>query len=263
MTLWALDVGEGPTAVLLHGQPGGAGDWSAVTTRLREQMRVVVPDRPGYGHTGGRALGFGENATVLIEMLDRLEIESTVLAGHSWGTGVGLAAAIHFPERVKALVLAAPVSPGLPAGALDRALAHPLFGPPATRLGFWFAGLGLSLLPLRRLAHVAAPALPPEQVAATAGRWRAEDVWKSFYVEQRALVAELPALAPRLSSLEVPTTILYGTQDRISPPAHPRQLAGLIPNADLVSVDHAGHMLPVQRPDIVAGAIVAAAAISS
>lgn len=245
--------------MLLHGQPGGAGDWSAVKAQLREQMRVIVPDRPGYGRTGGPALGFGDNAAVVIELLDRLDIESAVLAGHSWGTGIGLAAAIQFPERVRALVLAAPVSPAIPAGAVDRALAHSVFGPAAIRLGFWLVGLGLSLRPLRRLANTAAPALPPDQVAATASQWRASDAWKSFYIEQQALVTELPSLAPHLSSLDIPTTILYGTHDRISPPAHPRQLADVLPEADLIPIDRAGHMLPLQRPDVVADAIVRAA----
>ena len=159
MTLAAVDVGEGPVAVLLHGQPGGPADWSAVIEELRGRMRLVVPDRPGYGRTGRPALGFDGNATALIQLLDRLNIERAVIAGHSWATGVGLAAAIRFPDRVQALVLAAPVSPALPAGAIDRALAHPTLGPPMTRAGFWFAGLGLS--PSHPCAVWPASLLPP------------------------------------------------------------------------------------------------------
>lgn len=259
MTLAAIDVGEGPVAVLLHGQPGGSGDWSAVIEELRGRMRLVVPDRPGYGRTGGPALGFESNANDLIQLLDQLDIERAVIAGHSWATGVVLAAAIRFPDRVQALVLASPVSPALPVGAIDRALAHPILGPPMTRAGFWLAGLSLSLPPLRRLARFTAPAADPEQVAATAEEWRSEAVWKSFYAEQRALIRELPSLAPRLASMEAPTTIVHGTGDRISPPAHSRQLAGLLPNATLATVDGAGHMLPLQRPDFIADAIANAA----
>lgn len=260
MELSALDVGDGPPALLLHGQPGNAGDWCPVAIRLRERMRVVAPDRPGYGRTGGRATGFRDNAAAVIALLDRLGIESAVVVGHSWATGVALAAVIWFPERVRALVLAAPVAPGIPPGPVDRLLAHPLVGAPAARLGFGLAGLGLALPPVRRLAHAAVPALSPGQIAITAAQWRADRVWRSFYAEQRALVAELPSLTPALSSVGKRTTILYGTRDRISTPAHARRLARALPHAELVPADRAGHMLPQQRPDLVAEAIARAAA---
>lgn len=260
MKLSAIDIGDGPPAVLLHGQPGNAGDWGPVTIRLRERMRVIAPDRPGYGRTGGRAAGFRDNAAAVVALLDRLGIESAVVVGHSWGAGVALAAAIRFPERVRALVLAAPVAPGIPAGAVDRLLAHPLVGAPVARLGFGLAGLGLAIPPVRRLAGAAVPALPPSQVATTAAQWRADGVWRSFYAEQRALVAELPSLAPDLSSVDKRTTILYGTRDRISTPAHARRLARALPRAQLVSAEGAGHMLPQQRPELVAEAIARAAA---
>jgi pimeloyl-ACP methyl ester carboxylesterase len=258
--LVTIDIGEGPPAVLLHGQPGNAGDWGPVTTRLGERMRVIAPDRPGYGRTGGRAAGFRDNAAALVALLDRLGIESAVVAGHSWATGVALAAAILFPERVRALVLAAPVAPGIPPGAVDRALARPLVGAPAARLGFRLAGLGLAIPPLRRLAGAAVPALPPGQVATTAAQWRGDGVWRSFHAEQRALIAELPSLTPDLGSVDKPTTILYGTRDRVSTPAHARWLARALPDAQLVSAEGAGHMLPQQRPELVAAAIARAAA---
>jgi pimeloyl-ACP methyl ester carboxylesterase len=258
--LVTVDVGEGPPAVLLHGQPGNAGDWGPVTIRLRERMRVIAPDRPGYGRTDGRAAGFRDNAAALVALLDRLGVESAVVAGHSWATGVALAAAVLFPERVRALVLAAPVAPGIPAAAVDRVLAQPLIGAPAAWLGFKAAGLGLAVPPVRRLARAAVPALSPDQVATTAAQWRGDGVWRSFLAEQRALIAELPSLAPDLGSMEKPTTILYGTRDRISRSAEARWLARALPRAQLVSVDRAGHMLPQQRPELVAAAIARAAA---
>lgn len=260
MTLAAIDTGDGPPAVLLHGQPGNAGDWFPVTVRLHGRLRVVAPDRPGYGRTGGRAAGFRDNAAAVITLLDHLGIESAVISAHSWATGVALAAAIGFPERVRALVLTAPVAPGIPPGAVDRLMAHPLVGVPAARLGFGLAGLGLALPPVRRLARRMVRELPPEQVAATAAQWRRAGVWRSFYVEQRALVSELPSLAPALSSVDRPTTILYGTRDWISTPAHARRLARNLPEAQLVPAGRSGHMLPQQRPELVAEAIARAAA---
>lgn len=260
MGLTAIDIGDGPPAVLLHGQPGSARDWSPVTERLREGIRVIAPDRPGYGSTGGSAVGFRENATAVIALLDRLEVESAVVAAHSWATGVALAMAADFPERVRALVLAAPVAPGPSPSAADRLFASRLIGPAAARFGFRAAGLALSLPPLQRLARRAVPALSPEQVSATAELWRTGRVWRSFFAEQRALVAELPSLEPQLASVAQPATILYGTWDLMARPAQARRLADELPHTELIPVRRAGHMLPQQRPGLVARAIASAAA---
>jgi pimeloyl-ACP methyl ester carboxylesterase len=253
--LEAIDLGSGPAVVLLHGQPGSGEDWRAVTDWLPESRRVITPDRPGYGRTGGRAVGFRENAAALVELLDRLEVESAVVAGHSWGSGIALATAARFPQRVRALVLVGSVAPTIAPGLVDRALGHRLIGPPASWLGFRATGLGLSLPFMRRLARTAVPALQPTQLAASAAQWRSDDVWRSFYEEQRALIEELPAMAPLLRSIETPTTIVFGTRDRTSPPSHAQALASELPNADLMRVEGAGHLLPQQHPELVAEAI--------
>jgi pimeloyl-ACP methyl ester carboxylesterase len=253
--LSTTDLGEGPPVVLLHGQPGSSGDWQPVTALLGERMRVVAPDRPGYGRTGGRAVGFRRNSDALIALLDSLGIGSAVLAAHSWGTGVALVTAARFPERVGGLVLASPVAPDIPPGAVDRLLASPGIGTVAAWLGFRIAGLGLALPPVRRLSRVAVPALSAEQVAATAAAWRTGSVPRSFHAEQRALVSELPTLTPDLAAVDRPATILYGTRDRISPPAHARSLARSLPRARLIRAERVGHMLPQQRPELVAEVI--------
>jgi len=209
---------------------------------------------------GGDAVGFRDNAAALVELLDRSGIGSAVVVGHSWGAGVALATAIGSPERVRALVLASPVAPGIAAGPLDRLLASPHLGAALAAVAFRLAGLGLTVPPVRRLAHAAVPTLQDAQVSATAARWRGS-AWRSFHAEQRFLVDELPSLAPDLSSVDAPTTILYGTRDRISPPAHARHLARALPRSRLIAADGAGHMLPQQRPRLVAEAIAAAAAI--
>ncbi|HEX8752612.1 MAG TPA: alpha/beta hydrolase [Solirubrobacterales bacterium] len=259
MRLSGTELGEGPAAVLLHGQPGSSGDWDSVADLLAPRMRVLAPDRPGYGRSGGSAAGFRENAEAVIGMLDEAGGDSAVVVGHSWASGVALTLAIEHPGRVRALVLVSPVAPTIPAGPLDRLLARPLIGAAATRAGFGIAGLGLALGPVRRKARMAVPALPPKQVAATAAAWRGGSVWRSFHAEQRALLAELPGLAPHLGAIAAPTTILHGSRDRVSPPPHGRELARRIPGARLVEAPGAGHMLPQQRPRLVAEQIAAAA----
>src|SRR5438309_8766575 len=111
--------GEGPPVVLLHGQPGSGADWARASSLLASTNTVVVPDRPGYGRTGGRALGFRANAAAVVALLDRLGLERAAMVGYSWAGGVALALAEDHADRVSGLALVASVSPGQPLGPLD------------------------------------------------------------------------------------------------------------------------------------------------
>lgn len=259
MKLAALDRGSGPVALLLHGQPGRATHWLRVIEALEGEMRVIAPDRPGYGDSEEAAAGFFANAESAVDLLDRLGIESAVLAGHSWGCGAAMAMACRFPERVAALVLVGTIVPRPRPERVDRALATRLFGRPATRLGFLAGGIALSIPSVRRLAHSAAPGFGTDELRRAAAEWRGDRVWRSFFAEQRALVDEFPALASEIASIPAPVTILSGRHDPIATPARVRTLARALPNARAVKLDVGGHLLPQQRPDLVAEAILAAA----
>jgi 2-hydroxy-6-oxonona-2,4-dienedioate hydrolase len=71
--------------------------------------------------------------------------------------------------------------------------------------------------------------------------------WRSFVREQRFLVRDLPELEPRLGEIAAPTTIVAGGGDHVVPIAAARRLAEQIPEAELVEVRHAGHLLHVQH----------------
>ncbi|MFL5886032.1 MAG: alpha/beta fold hydrolase, partial [Thermoleophilaceae bacterium] len=96
--LFATDDGSGPAVLLVHGQPGTGADWAGVARALRDRFRVIVPDRPGYGSTGGRAAGIADNADALAGMLVDRGVDSAIVAGHSWGAGVAIALAERHPQ---------------------------------------------------------------------------------------------------------------------------------------------------------------------
>jgi pimeloyl-ACP methyl ester carboxylesterase len=249
----AVDEGDGPPVLLLHGQPGWRHDWDAVMARLLPTHRVIVPDRPGYGLTGGAAHGIAANADDAVALLDRLGIARVTVAGHSWGGGVALSMAERHPDRVHALVLVASIGVESALGPLDRVLAAPVAGDALAWVGFHVFG---RLLLIRRVQSVVA-AIEPRlgHVAAVADHWRTGPVWRTFVAEQRAMVAETPALAAGLGSVRVPTTVLVGTRDAIIPPASSEELARAIPGAELERIARHGHLLLLEAPERVADAI--------
>jgi pimeloyl-ACP methyl ester carboxylesterase len=242
----AADRGSGPAVVLLHGQPGDRHDWDDVVVSLAGRARTLVPDRPGYGATGGRAGGFAANAAAVIELLDRSGLPRAVVAGHSWGGGVALDLAERHPERVGALVLVASVGGRGSIGRVDRVLGVALLGDLLSLGGL----VALGVPPLRR--RVAARSAPDDP------GHRLRPSWRSFMVEQRALLNELPAISDRVDAIRTPAVVVMGEADRIVRPSSQHALAGRLSRTEVVQVARAGHLLLRERPDIVAAAILRA-----
>jgi pimeloyl-ACP methyl ester carboxylesterase len=231
--------------LLLHGQPGTAGDWAGVAATLREDgLRVIAPDRPGYGRSPLPAGGFEHNARAMAALLER----PAVVAGYSWAAGVALAMAARHPDKLRAIVLVCPVTPAGRLGRLDRALAGRHAGPVMARAGFLGAGAALALPPLRRRI---APLVPGADASRLAELPRA---WRTFWVEQRALVDELPGLDARF---DAPATFVLGERDHVVDTAAARAYAGHL-GAEVIEVPGVGHLLPMQRPAEVAQAIATA-----
>ncbi len=251
----ADDEGSGPAVLLLHGQPGRARDWRRVRARLSDEARVLSPDRPGYGRTGGDAAGFGANADGCVALLDRLDVDRAIVCGHSWGGGVALAMAARHPDRVGGLVLVASVAPGAPAGLVDRFLASRPAGEVLTLATF---EVGRRFLGTRQGRTLLGRALPASTSYALVGMTdvlpEAGD-WRSFAVEQRAYVSELPGLVPDLATIAVPVEVVAGTDDRIVGYPAATTLRDALPTAVLRAVPGAGHLLPRDHPDHVAAAI--------
>jgi pimeloyl-ACP methyl ester carboxylesterase len=249
------DSGSGPVVVLIHGQPGGGRDWAAVVERLEGRLlRVIVPDRPGYGATGGRAVGVGANTDAVVALLDQLDVAEAVVGGHSWGGAVALDLAQRHPDRVRGLVLVGSVGGAGSIDVLDQLLALPLLGPLIT-----LTALGVLRAPrLRRLVAVRAVPTAPEVVDALAVHLF--DDWRSFVIEQRALLAELPAIASRLGDVDVPAVVVMGETDRVVRTQSQEALAAALPRGRLVRLPGVGHLVPHEAPRAVADAVLAAAA---
>ena len=261
-----------PPVVLLHGNLVTAGDWlaSGVAHRLAGRRRVLVPDRPGFGHSErprGRRWGARAQAALLREACRRLGVRRPVVVGHSWGTLVALAWALDAPEAAAGVVLlggyyfptarldAALVAPAaLP--VLGDALCHTL-SPPLTR-----ASLPLTLkgmfdprpVPAGYRAEVPPGLIArPVQVRATAR-------------EGAMMLDEAATLAPRAGALRVPAALMAGAEDHVVDPhaqtvrlaSHLRREAGRL--AGLAVEPGAGHMVHHAAPGRVVDLITRVAA---
>lgn len=241
--------------LLLHGQPGAAADWERLRGSLGERAASTIAiDRPGWD---GRSAvtDLAGNARAALAALDAAGAAGATVVGHSLGAAVAAWLAVSAGQRVSRLVLVAPAANLDSLSAVDYLLAAPFIGWLASVGALAGGGLVLGARPLRRWVGEAT-ALDDRYLRSAGRLLLAPAAWRAFVREQRFLVRDLPVLERRLGEIAVPTTIVSGTADHVVPISAARRLAGQIPGAELVEIEHAGHLLHVQQAGRLAELIV-------
>lgn len=250
-----ISQGTGRAVLLLHGQPGAATAWFRLQPMLvAAGYRGIAVDRPGYGRTGDRPVGFATNAQRAFALLDYLGISDVAVVGHSWAGGVALAMALQQPHRVVGLVLQGSVGGTGSVTWLDRALATPALGAAAYAASMRLVALGLPIPMLRRWMAPELDGLPHDRLAEAAAVLTRRSTVRSAAHEQRTLIHELPAIVAQLQRVETPTVVLVGRDDRLVTTDSQRDLGRRIPGADVVEVD-GGHVLAVDAPEALLDAV--------
>jgi pimeloyl-ACP methyl ester carboxylesterase len=109
-------VGEGPDLVMVHGLTGNLAVWHLrIASELSEHFRILTYDLRGHGHSDTPRSGYSADAMAedLIQLLDGLEIERPLIAGHSYGADIALYHALRHPDRVREVIAIEAALPAL------------------------------------------------------------------------------------------------------------------------------------------------------
>lgn len=248
------ELGTGPAVLMLHGGgPGASGlsNYSRNVQALAQRYRVLVPDLPGYGKSSKGVDAddpFGDQANTMLGLLDALGIAQAHVVGNSLGGACALQMALRQPQRIGRLVLMGPggigISQGAPTAGLKRLLGY-------------YAGEGPTLDKLR--------AFLSEDLVYD-GSAITEDVLRERFESSidPEVVANPPLRAPkdleafrkldflldaRLPQLQNPTLVLWGTEDRVNPPAGALALQARLPACDVFLFSRTGHWVQWERAD--------------
>lgn len=244
---------DAPTVVLPHCWTGLKDFWAPVARRLvASGHRVVLYDQRGHGRStmGRDPISTDRLGHDLLAVLDAVGGTDLVLAGHSMGGMTIQALAATHPDvlrdRVRGVALVATTAKSLPR-PLPGAVVHRVLGDAASA----------------RLAHPGREIMSRGAVGVQAHRAHVEATHAGFAgtsgAARAGFLVAMSAMDYRnaLASIGVPTTVLVGTHDRLTPPARARVLVQGIPGAELVVLQGMGHMLPLEAPEQVADAIAA------
>ena len=244
--------GEGPTVVLSHGVTLSVRTWVKQMEDLPAQgFRVVAFDHRGHGQStvGDQGHTLEALAWDMRSVLEALDLRDVVLVGHSMGGVAVQMLCLRFPEvvaeRVAGIVLLSTLAKTHLSGnrrlaaALERLTSS--FPDSSRMLSARELGLVVCRLGFGRHPQPSHVELTRQMILACDPETR------------RAAPAVLLGLdlTDSLPSIAVPTLVIGGTADLITPPSESRRIARLVPGARLELLEGAGHMLMLERTETV------------
>ena len=236
------EAGHGVPVIFLHGIGGNCRNWVEQLPAVGQSFRAIAWDARGYGDSEdyADALRFPDFARDLGRLLDHLGAPAAHLVGLSMGGRIVLDFYEQAPERVLSLCL------------VDTFAGYDDSFTPAAREKF----IELRRKPLlegkepRDIAPVVAQTLvssraAPEHIAALVDSM--SRLHKFSYIKAIEAMTRYERVAD-LSKVQVPTLVVVGDQDRLTPPSVAREMASSITGAELAVIRNAGHLANIEQP---------------
>jgi pimeloyl-ACP methyl ester carboxylesterase len=240
-----LEAGDGWPVILLHAFPQRAEMWRPQLQDAPQGWRLIAPDLRGVGDGPplDRAVTMDEYAHDVRALLDALEIERAAIGGLSMGGYITFAVFRQEPSRLTAMILAdTRPQADTPSGREGREQLRRRLADEGPR------GVADQMLP-----KLLSPAAAPE----TAGAVRAAIEALDPAAIDATIVAlmERPDSTPELARVNIPTLVIVGEQDTVTPPADAEAMHAAIARSTLVVIPDAGHLSSVEQPRLFSRAL--------
>lgn len=240
LRLGVEDHGDGPTLLFIHGFPLDRTLWAHQVAALAGWRRVA-PDLRGFGSTvapeGGRRIA--TYADDLVALLDRLGVRRAVVVGLSMGGYVAFDLVRRHRDRVAGLIL---MDTRAEADGSDARMARDQLIALARSEG------------VRAVGERMLPRLVGHSTRQTAPRLVERVREMIMRASLTGVLAALEAMRDRedattvLGDIDVPTLVVVGEEDELTPPAVARRMADGIRSAGMTLVPGAGHLAPLESP---------------
>lgn len=234
--------GQGRPIVLLHAFPLSHVMWQSQIAALSAEHHVIAPDLRGFGGTSGfeDTPSIEQMADDVAALLDALDItEPVALCGLSMGGYVALAFARRYSERLRALILAdTRAEPDTTEAQAKRNENIQLV-----------ASQGVAALVERMMPNLVAPGTQerqPEVVRQITALGAAQSPQGSMNALRS--LRDRPDARPGLKDIKVPTLVIVGSDDTLTPPDVAQNLQVGISGAQLTVIPNAGHLSNLEQP---------------
>jgi pimeloyl-ACP methyl ester carboxylesterase len=237
--------------VFLHGYGSRLEAWKLVQPELSTDRLTISLDQRGFGlsERPGDAYGPEVHAADVVALMDLLGVERAIVVGHSYGAGVALRAALRHPDRVAGV--------GIVSGfAFDEQVPTSFRWAKVPVVGELLFGAFYQEVPGEKYLYafhdrgrfVSARAL--EEMKALMAR-----PGSTFAALETVRGMDYPAVQGRYRELRVPTTLVFGEDDRVTPTLVAKKFAATFDGARFVQVPACGHMPMWERPQATTNAL--------
>lgn len=242
MTLSVTVQGNGPQLVLVHGWGVNSGVWQSVLPALSQRFRVTCVDLPGHGENSDTQMQ--PDIERVSEQLCEIAPPSAIWLGWSLGGLICLQTALRVPQRVRALILSNTTPRFTAAPDWSCAMAPQQLAAFAAELAEDFSGTVQRFLALQVMGD--------EHARDTLRELRAS-VLSRGEPDRNSLATGLGILRDsdlrdRLGHIDVPTLVLTGEYDRLTPPQAGAAMADDMPSAELHCFPRTAHAPFISRP---------------
>lgn len=234
-----LEAGAGEPVLFLHGASGA--NWYPLLEELSQRWHVMAPEHPGFGRSTlpDWMMGVGDLAYFYLDMLDELGLGGVRLVGHSLGGWTAAEIAVRNTRRLKSLTLLAPAG----VAAAREAFGDIFLWTPEQHARNSYYDQAFAERRIRALAEADVDIALQNRAAAARLLWTPR--------------LHNPQLAHWLHRIDVPTLLVWGAEDRITPFACHERFLGEIRGAELFVLQHCGHALHTERAGEVAARLEA------
>jgi len=233
--------GRGQELVLLHGALSDSRVWGSQIDELSKDFSVIAWDNPGCGLSEDPPDTFRlkDFADCLALFIKKIKLDHPHILGLSFGSGLALEFYHHYPTIPKTLILVSAYAGW--AGSLPPEIVR-------ERLR---QGIRQSALPPREVVAEWIPTLfndsvPRKVVEETAS------IMSDFHANGMRVMLSAFAeadLREMLSTIKIPTLLIYGDQDKRSPLNVAKELHENIPSSKLIIIPGVGHVINIEKPD--------------
>lgn len=241
------DRGQGQPIMLLHAFPLAGALWAAQMAALVPNYRVIVPDLRGFGLSDAPPGPYTMESIAhdLSVILDAFGLKQVILGGLSMGGYVSLALLRQNPARIRSLILAdTRATPDSTAARAGREVHAQLV-----------ETQGVAALADKVIPGLLAPNAAPEtQARVRALIERNSPTGIAGALRGMALRSDSSDLLPQIS---VPTLVIVGAEDSLTPPAEVYAMHQAIPNSQFVTIPNAGHLTCLEQPAAFTAAVTA------
>ncbi|QRM88204.1 alpha/beta fold hydrolase [Lacinutrix sp. WUR7] len=226
-----IEVGEGNPIIVLHGLMGGLSNFDAVTNYFSKKgYKVIIPELPIYSMSLLKT-NVKTFAKYLHDFIEYKGLEDVILLGNSLGGHIGLYHTKLFPEKVKALVITG--SSGLYESAMG---------------GGYTKRSDYEVIKKKAQDVFYDPAVATKEIV--------DEVYETVNNRNKLIKTLAIAksairhnMASDLPQMQVPTCIIWGKNDTVTPPEVADEFNALLPNSDLFWIDKCGHAAMMEHPE--------------